>query len=234
MSPIFSCEKNQKFNNEISSIQPILIKLNDTLDIDVKLYENGFVKSIISKNKLGIKNGFELEYYPNGILKKKYFNINAKINGEFWEYNDLGEVVYSSTYVDGIKMGNTFEYSSNRYVKSHFLFEDDNAIYLGYYENGKKQLNSIMPVFKEESLTNDSIYQAKINFPFPYKGSLEIYLHDTINFKKEYKDKYNLNLTITNFNKSWKKYDMLLEYIPADEDSLIWTEQVYGRNLKID
>jgi hypothetical protein len=46
--------------------------------------------------------------------------------------------------------------------------------------------------------------------------------------------KYNLNLTITNFDRSWKKFEMLLEYEPAENDSLVWTEQVYGRTIKIE
>lgn len=126
-----------------------------------------------------------------------------------------------------------FEYSHDASLKSHILFENGNAIYVGTYEKGEKYLSSPFPVFQNEKIEDDSIYFARITFPFPFKGYLEIFLRDTIQFKKEIVDKYTLDLTIFNFDRSWDKYELLLEYKPAEDDSLVWTEQVYGRTLKL-
>lgn len=155
------------------------------------------------------------------------------ISGKFWKYNDSGEGVYYSNYYDGIKTGDTYENNTGQSLKAHFLFEDGNAIYLGYYDKGGKQLNSPTPVFQEEKIMNDSVYQAKIIFPFPFKGNMEIYLQDSLNFTKDYTNKYNLNLKITIHKKSWVGFDMLLEYEPVVGDSLMWTEQVYNHTIKI-
>lgn len=232
--PFLSCERQIQNKFENSDGEPIQILMNDTLNLEVHWHDNGFIKSVKTLNKLGVENGFQLEYYPNGVLKEKFFCKNGEISGEFWKYNDSGEKIYFSNYINGKKTGDTYEFYNNQFLKSHFLFEDGNAIYFGYYEGGKKQINSPVPVFQDEKIRSDSIYEVKITFPFPFKGDLEIYFNDTIKFEKEYMDKYNLKLTITNFNDSWKKYDMLLEYTPTENDSLVWTEQVYNRTIRIE
>ena len=47
-------------------------------------------------------------------------------------------------------------------------------------------------------------------------------------------DRYNIDLTITNFDECWAVYEFLLEYEPVEGDSLSRTEQVYKRVLKFD
>lgn len=228
------CRRDTQRRIVISTDESFNLLMNDTLNTEVKWYNNGLVESIMSIDKSGIKNGIQLEYHPNGILKESYFCENGKISGPLWKYNELGGRIYYSNYINGIKTGDTYEFNNDLFLKSHFLFEDENAIYLGYYEKGEKQINSPIPVFIDEKNRNDSIYEARITFPFPFKGNLEIYFQDTINFKKEYLDKYNLNLIITNYDRSWKKFEMLLEYEPVENDSLVWTEQVYSRTIRIE
>jgi hypothetical protein len=214
--------------------EPLNINKNDSIHIEMEFYENGFLKNFITKDHLNIKNGQQLEYYPNGVLKKKYSCKNGIIDGIFLTYNDSGQQVSCSVYVDGEKNGDMYEYSPNSFLKSHILFEDGHAIYVGAYENGNKILSSPFPVFSNEQIRNDSIYEVMISFPFLYKGELEVFLRDTIDFKKEYLDKYALNLTIFNFDRSWKSFELLLEYEPSIDDSLVWTEQVYKRTIEIE
>lgn len=231
ISLAMSCESRERLL--ITSDKPYQVLLNDSMYTEFQWYKNGVVKSIISKNKMGVKDGLQLRYYQNGFIKEKYYCNNGKISGEFWKYNDSGGKVYYSNYDEGVQSGNTYEFHTDQSLKAHFLFEEGNAIYLGYYENGEKQLNSPIPVFQEERIMYDSVYEAKITFPFPFKGNIEIYFQDSLNFRKVYSDKHNLGLTITNFKKSWEGFDMLLEYDPVVGDSLMWTEQVYNHTIKI-
>ncbi|GAB4107639.1 hypothetical protein GCM10028791_00850 [Echinicola sediminis] len=127
-----------------------------------------------------------------------------------------------------------FEFSNDSLIKSHFLFKDGKAIYLGAYGDGRKGLSSPLPVFKNERIRNDSTYEAEITFPFSFKGDMDILLLDTIEYEKEFVDKYNINLTITNFDKSWKVYELLLDYSPAEDDSLAATEQIYKHTINVE
>lgn len=229
-----SCKNEDQSRMEIIKGDYFQIFRNDTLTVEIKLYENGTIKSTSSIDSIGNKNGPQMEYYPNGVLKKKYFSTKGYITGEYSMFNDRGEIMISQNYIDGVKSGNMWEYAHESLLKSHILYDNGHAIFVGAYEKGEKIISSILPIFEREEIRNDSIYEAKIEFPFPFKGNIKIYFKDTLDFKKEYTDKYNLNLTITNFDKSWKNYEMLIEYLPAENDSLVWTEQVYKRTINID
>lgn len=228
-----SCYEERADTSGLLERKSLIINKNDSIRIEMEFFENGFLKNFITKDHLNIKNGQQLEYYPNGVLKKKYNCKNGVIDGVFLTYNDSGQQVSCSMYVDGEKNGDMYEYSPSSILKSHILFEDGHAIYVGAYENGNKILSSPFPVFSNEKIRSDSVYEVKISFPFQYKGELEVFLRDTIDFKKEYLDKYALNLTISNFDKSWKSFELLLEYEPSIDDSLVWTEQVYKRTIEI-
>lgn len=229
-----SCHKKVDERLELMSGETLNFTMNDSIRLEMEFFENGSLKYINTKNRLNIKNGPQLEYYPNGILKKKFYCKNGLIDGVFLTFNDSGQKLSWSMYVDGTKNGDMYEFLHDSFVKSHFLFENGDAIYIGTYENGIKKLSSPFPVFKDENIRNDSIYEAMITFPFPYKGELEVFLPDTIMFKKEYVDRYTLNLTISNFDPSWKNIELLLEYKPSTDDSLVWTEQVYKRTIDLE
>ncbi|GAB4107640.1 hypothetical protein GCM10028791_00860 [Echinicola sediminis] len=83
---------------------PIKISINDTTNLSIELYENGYIKSITTKNKEGIKNGPHIEYFPNGIMKERYTWVKNEISGKYEIFNDLGDKLVRYTYVDGKKM----------------------------------------------------------------------------------------------------------------------------------
>lgn len=228
-----SCQKNGQRNLEFKTDEPFQIMMNDSVNVDIEWYENGFVKSIVTKSRSGLRNGPQLEYYPNGVLKEKYEWKNGKMEGRRWIYNDSGQKVNFFTYIDGKRNGDAYEFSNNSSLKTHIVFKEDISIYVGYYEEGKKLLGTPYPVLKDEKIREDGSYNVKIMFPFPFEGEMEIYLRDTIKFKMEYIDKYKRDLTITNFEKIWRKYELLLEYKPAENDSLFWSEQVHEQTIGI-
>lgn len=231
---MLSCNKKKHELSRFSPNELYQVLINDSVTVDVKWYESGLIQSITTKDKFGVKNGLSVEYHPNGVLKNRYSWKDNKVSGEYWIYKNTGQPLIYYTYVDGEKNGDMYEYVNDSTIKSHFLFESGSAIYVGYYENGKKTISSAIPAFKNEKIKSDSIYNVRITFPFPFKGDLEIYLKDSIDFNLEYVDKYNVDLTITNFDKNWVAYDFLLEYEPVEDDSLSRTEQVYTRVLEID
>lgn len=228
------CDQTESDFSRFSANEPYEILINDSVAVDVTWFENGLVQSITTKDKSGVKNGISIDYHPNGMLKNRYSWKDNKITGGYQIYDDMGQPLVYYTYAEGEKNGDMYEYLNDSTIKSHFLFEDGRAIYVGYYDNGKKTISSAIPAFKDEVINEDSVYNVRISFPFPFKGNLEIFLKDTIDFNLEYLDKYNVDLTITNFDKTWVAYEFLLEYEPAEEDSLSRTEQVYTRTLDID
>jgi len=227
---IFSCQ-NEYHKKEIVKDNNFQIIKNDTLIISIELFENGILKSVSSVNHLGNKNGIQMEYHPNGVLKEKFFSVDGYIYGELVKFNELGQQIISQNYEHGIKSGNMFEFSNESILNSHILYKNNQAIYVGVYEEGKRIINSLLPVFENEVISKDSVYEARLVFPYPYNGSINIFLKDTVDFNIEYLEKHILNLTITNYNKSWVNYEMLIEYQPGEVDSLIWTEQVYKRSI---
>jgi hypothetical protein len=231
---MLSCNKKKNELSRFSANELYQVLINDSVTVDVKWFENGLIQSITTKDKFGVKNGLNVEYHPNGVLKNRYSWEDNKVSGGYWIFNDAGQRLIYYTYVDGEKNGDMYEYVNDSTIKSHFLFENGRAIYVGYYENGQKTICSAIPAFKNEKIKSDSVYNVSISFPFPFKGDLEIYLKDTVDFKLEYVDKYNVDLTITNFDRNWAAYEFLVEYEPTEDDSLSRTEQVYTRVLEID
>nr|MBI1229206.1 hypothetical protein [Cytophagales bacterium] len=229
-----SCNEKEQCGSRFSANESYELLINDSVAVDVTWFENGLVQSITTKDKFGIKNGLSVDYYPNGMLKNRYSWKDNKITGGYWIYDDTGQPTVYFTYAEGEKNGDMYEFLNDSTIKAHFLFKDGRAIYVGYYDNGKKTISSAIPAFKDEVIKDDSIYNVRISFPFPFKGDLEIFLKDTIDFNLEYLDKHNVDLTITNFDKTWAAYEFLLEYVPAEEDSLSRTEQIYTRTLDID
>ena len=229
----YSCQNRENVKYKFKSEETYKILINETENLKFEWYSNGFVKSITRINDLGLNNGIQLKYYPNGILMEKSEWKNGKIEGELRMFNDLGEKIKFYTYFNNEKHGNMYEFYKEANTITHRLFKNDELIYIAIYQNNIKQFNTPVPIFRNETVENDSIYEVQIEFPFRFKGKLEIFLKDTIDFRKEYLDNYNLKLTISNFDKSWTKYDILLEYEPAEGDTLIWTEQVYSRTIEI-
>ena len=231
MLVVICCNQTEPQVSRFSANEPYQILINDSIAVDVKWFENGLVQSITTRDKFGVKNGLSVEYHPNGMVKNRYSWKDNKVSGGYWIYNDTGQSLVYYTYEENEKNGDMYEYLNDSTIKSHFLFEDGRAIYVGYYDNGNKTISSAIPAFKDEVINEDSIYNVRITFPFPFKGDLEIFLKDTIDFRLEYLDKYNIDLTIRNFDKTWVAYEFLIEYEPAEEDSLSRTEQVYTRTL---
>ncbi|WP_158858912.1 toxin-antitoxin system YwqK family antitoxin [Lunatibacter salilacus] len=234
MTLFSSCNKADPYKYKYTTGDVFQVSLNDSMYVDIKCYESGVIETITTKDRFGMKNGLSLEYHPNGMLRNKYFWENDTVAGGYWIYNDIGELQVYYTYVGGEKNGDMYEYDNNTNIKSHFLFENGKAVFVAYYEKGQKNISSAIPIFKNEMINNDSIYNVRITFPFPFKGDLEIFLKDTLDFNLEQIDKYNIDLTITNFDERWTAYEFLLEYEPVEGDSLSRTEQVYKRVLELD
>lgn len=230
---IIGCKKGNSEKVSLLANNILELEKNDSVNLVLELYDNGIVKLLHTENKSGIKNGLSLSYYPNGITKEKFNWRNGKLHGGYWIYNELGEVIKFYNYEEGEKSGDMYEYVYDSFIQTHRIFRNNDAIYSEIFEEGKKIFNSPIPIFLEETI-NDTIYETRIRFPFKFNGNLEILLRDSVNFEKEYIDKYNLNLKITNFDREWKKYELRLVYEPSENDTLIWTDYVYNRTISID
>lgn len=230
---ITGCNKGDRDNILLIDDSIIEIKKSDSVNLVIELYDNGMVKVVQTENILGVKNGINVAYHPNGLAKEKFNWNDGKLQGGYWIYNELGEVVKYYNYEDGKKEGDMYEYLTGTSIRTHRIFRNDNAIYSEIFENGKKIFNSPIPLFLKETISN-KIYKTTISFPFKFRGELDIFLRDSIEFEKEYVDKYKLDLKIVNFNKEWKQYELRLVYEPAEDDTLIGTDYVYNRTVDLD
>lgn len=102
--------------------------------------------------KDNLPDGLMEEYYPNGQIKKLVNFSKGKLNGEFFEFSETGELLFSGLYVDDLKEGDWNSYyrdgskkSEDFYSKnllqgsSKKYFPDGNLAEVISFESGKLQ-----------------------------------------------------------------------------------------------
>jgi antitoxin component YwqK of YwqJK toxin-antitoxin module len=228
---LFSCEDNG--NKFILEDNIFSIIKDDSINITIELYENGIIKNLISENRFLENRGVNIRYFSNGLVNEFFSTKDRKKHGEYLLYDNSGEILEKSNYIEGKKNGNTFEFYYDKSIWSQRVYIDGNAIYSGVFEDGKKIFNSPIPIFEKEVINTD-YYEAFITFPFKFRGEVHLFLRDSIEFEKKYIDKYNIKLIINNFRSFWPKYELRLVYEPSENDTLINTEFVYNRNISSD
>lgn len=108
-------------------------------------YDNGKLKKE-EFYKEGKKDGIHKYYYENGILHLEMIYENNKLNGSYKEYNVYGRILLNATYkigkLDGIKL----EYYDTEFGTDKLLSESNyidgclNGEYKQYYKNGNMKV----------------------------------------------------------------------------------------------
>jgi len=66
------------------------------------------------------------EYYPNGMINRKYTYKNDKLEGEYRAYSKEGVMIISRNYIDGLLQGHYFMYySSTGNLHKKILYRND-------------------------------------------------------------------------------------------------------------
>ena len=110
---------------------------NGKLNGEIELYENGKItRKATFKN--GLINGWAIYYYPNGLVKRKYFAKNDIKDGIEYSYFEDGKINIKRTYKDGKKEGSEIIYYRNGKVDRTLFYKNNNAngIEHAYYEDG--------------------------------------------------------------------------------------------------
>ena len=93
-----------------------------------------------------VKNGEAKFYYPNGTLKKIHHFINDKLNGDFFSYDEKGEITVKGYFKEGKAIGSIY------YFDNKFLFLYNERDFNGDVYYVKKYDNTTHNLIKEEGV----------------------------------------------------------------------------------
>ncbi|WP_157963251.1 toxin-antitoxin system YwqK family antitoxin [Algoriphagus litoralis] len=105
--------------NELNAPQVSLdavrgVEIAEEFDLSVPVFQITF--------KDNLPDGLMEEFYPNGQIKKLVNFSNGKLNGEFFEFSEGGEVLLSGQYLDDFKEGDWNSYYRDGSKKSEYFY----------------------------------------------------------------------------------------------------------------
>jgi len=88
--------------------------------------------------KDNLPDGLLEEFYPNGQIKKLVNFSKGRLNGEFFEFSETGEVLLSGQYIDDFKEGDWNSYYRDGSKKSEYFYTKNllQGITKNYFPNG--------------------------------------------------------------------------------------------------
>jgi len=91
----------------------------------------------------GIKQGLEVAYYDNGLIKSKTLFINGVPSGKGFLYARNGKLLYSGTYRNGGRYGDWYSYYYNGQIKEYLLYDIHKHIAFRLPYDNKGKINSM-------------------------------------------------------------------------------------------
>ena len=179
---------------------------------------------LLSKQKVVVHQG------EKGLPKMVYLlDEKQEKNGLTVEFQDNGGLLSISRWKNGLQEGDTFVYEKEQ--KTHQFFEQGKMIYDAIYLEHQKISNKLYPTVVEEFFFEDKYY-AKIKFPIPYTGELDIKVTNYQSVVVPFPDQtYQL---VINDALDLAEYYLELAYQPTAQDTLLggkYTHKhiVYGK-----
>lgn len=118
--------------------------------------------------------------YPDGSLRFKYYKVNEKIEGDFFEFYNTGELMGKKYFKNGLEQGNAKLFYQNGTIKGSSNFKDGklhgidsifypsgNVRFVSTFQNGKKhgpfkRFNETSQQLEFEAIyENDSLLSVK-------------------------------------------------------------------------
>jgi hypothetical protein len=159
-----------------------------------------------------------------GGLPKMVYLLDEKEaqDGVAVEYQENGGLLAISQWKKGLQEGDTFIFSEGQ--KTHQFFELGKIIYEATYQEQQKVSNRLYPTVVEEFFFEDKYY-AKIRFPLPCSGELDIDVDGYQAVINPLPDQ-TFQLVI-NDALDLTEYSLKLAYQPAAQDTLLHAKYSY-------
>lgn len=192
--------KSKILNQKICIVFACLIFLYSCKsDRQVDYYPDGKIKSS-SSIVGGIKNGFSVNYYNNGVIKCLCRYQNDTLEGMAMNYDSLGNLSYTQTLKKGKSNGFFQTYYNNKSIKKRYFIENDKkkGEYLFFDSIGKiKEKREYIIHNGESELNQYIVYNQTGKIEKENSNYFTVYSEkDTINFGEKYKLKIQLNAPI--------------------------------------
>ena len=91
----------------------------------------------IGTYKNGKYDGDWTWYYPNGKIQKQEEFINGEPEGRYIEYDEVGNVIVTGSYFEGLKAGKWREVSGDVVFEGEYRNDRQVGEWISYYTNGK-------------------------------------------------------------------------------------------------
>jgi uncharacterized protein len=121
--------------NELNTPQVSLeavrgVEIEETFDLSMPIFQIAF--------KDNLPDGLMEEFYPNGQIKRLLNFSNGKLNGEFFEFSENGEMLLSGKYLDDLKEGFWNSNYPNGSKKSEYSYSNNllQGTTKNYFPNG--------------------------------------------------------------------------------------------------
>lgn len=116
--------------------------VNDKINGDVFVYENGVLRNKMTYTNGEFKNGQYVRYFPNGAVDFQYEVKDGKPEGELLSLFDSGELFKRGTYKAGEMDGpqTTYFRNGNVRVKENYLNGKLHGDFERFFEDGKLEI----------------------------------------------------------------------------------------------
>lgn len=113
------------------------VEIEETFDLSIPVFQIAF--------KDNVPDGLMEEFYPTGAIKKLVNFSSGRLNGEFFEFSESGEVLLSGSYLDDLKEGDWNSYYRDGSKKSEYSYSKNllQGTTKNYFPNGN--LAEIIP-----------------------------------------------------------------------------------------
>ena len=198
---------------------------------EVKYYPNGKIKSRITLNQEGRKDGTLTEYFEDGLIKSEGEWKEGKLNGYVRTYYSNGKLWSTSIYRNDTIIGETQFFFSDGRILERQLYKDGKLFYFQRYDSlGNIFDESILPLFypEKDTVKIGEYYNVEVGFGYELSGSIKMYvgeldseynLIDTFEvFLPDKRNRFKYSILAKNRGKNF--ISMAFEHEPDKHDSL--------------
>lgn len=136
---------NQRMPLNLKEKALFLLNVTPYTGVAVNKDKNGIIDRIYNF-KVGQLSGDQLKYYPTGELKEKTPYVNGRRHGYYELYFESGQINSQMKFVEGSLKDTAKIWYANGNIKSlsvETMADLNMNYYVSYYENGKKDLETV-------------------------------------------------------------------------------------------
>jgi antitoxin component YwqK of YwqJK toxin-antitoxin module len=146
------------------------IVLDSLFDGEVKYYDSSGIYLGHASYNCGYKEGVEVNYYKNGMIRDSSFYHNDLQNGFVYQFDRNGTLQYKVYYMNDLPIGHVYEFDQKGDVtRYYFVNFEHKIIYELYKINGEdyREGDGIqMSIFSKGSSKNNFLFLYLFASPF--------------------------------------------------------------------